>query len=184
MEKIPEKQEEVEEQLNELGLDFDKFSAEFSESGALSEESYEELAAKGLPKEMVDAYIEGQKVIAERNINSVHEAAGGKEQYSELIKFASENYTPEQIDKFNETIDSGDTEAMKTQILALKQVFTETNGNPPQNLIDGDLNQTDSTGRFNSMNELIAAQRDPRYGKDMVYTKEVEDKMLRSSNLL
>ena len=43
----------------------DKYYDEFIEKNELSEKSYEELDAMGLPRDLVDGYIAGQKALAD-----------------------------------------------------------------------------------------------------------------------
>ena len=184
LEKIPESTEEVEEALEQRGLDFNKYSTEYTESGKLSDESYKELADKGIPKELVDAHIAGQEALATKSIDGVLELAGGKENYSEMVKWASQNLSDTQKKAFNDAVDSGNTESIKTQVLALKSLYTDANGSPPKNLIDGDLSSSTNTDVFRSMTELVQAQKDARYGKDRVYTQEILEKAMRSKKFL
>ena len=54
------KHEEASQEINSL----EKYSTEYAEKGELTEKSYDELAKQGLPKDLVDGYIAGQKAIA------------------------------------------------------------------------------------------------------------------------
>ena len=46
---------------SEDARDFSKFTTEFAESGDLSSESVSEIESWGIPRDMIDGYVEGQK---------------------------------------------------------------------------------------------------------------------------
>ena len=43
---------------------------------------------KGIPRNVVDQYIEGQKALVTNVQNQVYNSVGGKEQYAEMVNWA------------------------------------------------------------------------------------------------
>lgn len=173
--------QEAEEVVNKLGLDFDEFTQEFVTKGELSEASYKKLAEVGIPKSVVDAYIEGQRVLLEQQANQVFSVVGGKEQYQELIKWAADNLTDSEIEAFNASV-GGSVQQAVLAVEGLYAKYLKANGTPPK-LIE----QTESSGvsmseRFESIEQLTEAMADPRYKNDPAYRDKVMRK-LKNSNI-
>ena len=80
--------ENAEEALGSVGLDFGKYSNEYNTNGSLSDSSYAEMEQKGIPRNVVDQYIEGQKALVTNVQNQVYNSVGGKEQYAEMVNWA------------------------------------------------------------------------------------------------
>jgi len=158
----------------------DKFYSEFAENGSLAETSYAELAKQGLTKELVDGYIEGQKSLSDNAINVVHEVAGGKERYAELIDWASKNLSDAEQTAFNNMVDAGNTDQSKFAVQGLMSRAGMTNNPTQPELFQGtsDITPTDS---YQSVSQVTDAMNDPRYEKDPSYRKKVTDKLGRST---
>ena len=171
------KPEEVKEEVQQKGLE--KFYTEFAETGALSENSYAELAKQGLDKNLVDSYIEGQKLVADTQTKQVQDVAGGKERYAELVEWAGKNLSEAEQTTFNNMVDSGDVEQAKFAVQGL-MAKANVNYNPNQpELFEGTSDVT-SPNAFTSVSQVTDAMNDPRYEKDPSFRKEVEDKLARS----
>ena len=156
-----------------------KFYTEFAETGALSENSYTELAKQGLDKTLVDSYIEGQKLVADTNTKSIQDVAGGKERYSELVEWAGKNLSEAEQKVFNDMVDSGDVETAKFAVQGLMSK-ANVNYNPNQpDLFEG-TSDIISADAFTSVSQVTDAMNDPRYEKDPTFRKEVENKLSRS----
>src|SRR5690606_9158202 len=103
--------EEAKESLQTLNLDFDEFSKELSETGELSEASYERLEKAGIPREVVDTYLDGLRALAQQQFQEIYNIVGGEENYRAMIEWASENLTDDEREAFNATINSGLSQA-------------------------------------------------------------------------
>ena len=158
----------------------DKYYDEFIEKNELSEKSYEELDALGLPKDLVDGYIAGQKALADNDVSEVQKVVGGKDNYSQLLDWSSKNLSQAEKDAFNNTIDNGSTEQVKMAVQGLMGRAGMSADNPQQDLFEGSVDNT-NTDVFGSVAQVTDAMNDPRYQKDPAYRKEVEDKLARSS---
>ncbi len=158
------------------GMDFSKYEQEFMQTGNLSPDSYNELSAKGIPKQMVDAYIEGQKASAAAMTRQVFEAAGGEESYKTMIGWAQQSMSDADRQAFNQAIANPATRMMAVESLQAR--YTKANGQPPARTVDGA--RPTAAGGFRSWSEVTEAMNDPRYAKDPAYTRDVEQRLANS----
>ena len=180
--KQPEAEAEpVNEEVKKEGLEIPKVADEYADNGELSTNSYGELAKQGLDKGLVDEYIRGQKAIAETQSAQVFNTVGGKEQYGELVDWASKNLNDGEQTAFNELTSTGSIDQVKLAVQGLMVRAGMSNPTTaPQQMIQGDVNNT-AVSQFNSVQQVTEAMNDPRYDKDPVYRKEVERKLGNSS---
>lgn len=178
---IPNSEDQAKETVEKMGLDFSKYQEEFTVNGSLTDESYQEFESKGIPKEVVDAYIEGLRAIAEKTTNSVYEVAGGQESYNQMIQWASANLSSSEIEAFNNALGTGDLNQIKLAVRGLKASYTEAKGTPPKSLLGG--YGSGDVDVFESWAQVTAAMKDPRYEKDPAYRDQVKAKLSRSNSL-
>ncbi|WP_313196201.1 capsid assembly protein [Shinella zoogloeoides] len=176
---VPASAEEAQAQLEAVGLDFNAYTAEYAESGELSQATYEALAKAGVPKEIVDAYISGQEAQAAQMINEVQAEFGGAEAYSQMVTWAATGLSKPEIAAFNKVMDSGDVDSIKLAIAGLQSKYRAANGEEP-NLLNGDPSANEGDV-FRSTAEVTAAMNDPRYRKDAAYRADVTAKLARSN---
>jgi hypothetical protein len=158
--------------------DFTKFSEEFSEKGELTDDSFKELETMGYPKEMVEAYIRGTQQGSDADVSAVMEVAGGTDGYKDLTEWASENVQEAELKLYNQMVETGtDNAKMAVEWLMSKREGAE--GVEP-NLLSG-KSKGAPKDEYRSTAEVVAAMKDTRYGKDTAYTKDVEEKLGRSS---
>ena len=169
--------EEATETLKQTGLDFGSFEQEYLANGGLSEESYAALEKAGIGKNYVDAYIKGNEAILQRFIGEVNDMAGGPEQYKAVTSWAEGNLPKDEIDAFNSVMASGNQPMIKIAVSGLVSRYRDAEGVEPQ-IIKGKASSASTTegGSFASAAEMTKAMRDPRYGKDPAYTRDVERK--------
>ena len=175
-EEVKPEEETKAEEAPQQGLD--KFYEEFADTGELSEKSYTDLAKQGLDKTLVDTYIEGQKLVAETNTKAIQNIAGGKEEYTELMEWASTNLTAPETKVFNDMVDSGDIETAK---FAVQGLMSKSGANPKQPSLFEGTSDAVSKDAFASVAQVTEAMNDPRYDKDPAYRKLVEEKIGRST---
>lgn len=173
-------EEAAEKTLEQRGLDIATFSKEFEETGVLSEDSYASLDKAGIPKDMVDAYIEGLQLKAQQMTLRVFDTAGGQEDYQKMVEWAKNGLSVEERKVYNDTFESGDINKMLMAVKGLKASYEESYGKQP-NLLSGEASSSTVTQGFKSKAEMLAAMSDPRYAKDPAFRKEVETKLSRSN---
>jgi uncharacterized protein YhaN len=150
-----------------------------NESGELSEELVQQLSdMNGMDvfEAMTQTDAPG-KDLSDGELNSVYEAVGGQEQYSQLIDWAAENFSEPEIEAYDEIIETGDMRTINLALQALYYRYTDAVGQ------DGTLLQgkpAQSQASFRSQAELIEAMNDPRYDNDPAYRQDVLNKLDRS----
>lgn len=172
------KSAEQQEAEKATGLDLTKFSDEFATNGKLSDESYKELEAKGFPRDVVDTYAEGVVARRDARLATLAESVGGVDNYNAVMKWGSGKLTEAEKVKAVELLSGKDAEAAKTYLAGLHARFVKENGKAPGKVSGG--GSPSGAKVFASRSEQAAAMRDPRYGKDRAYTREVEAMSIRS----
>ena len=154
---------------------FEALSDEFDETGDVSEASRDRLAATGIPRQFIDDYIEGQKIVAENAVQDMYNTVGGQEAYENMLGWASQNLSDTEIDVFNDLV-AGTQEEASMAVSGLYARFVQSGDTPPtkQPLVQGDTNPTLPNGTtFQSRAQVVEAMSDPRYKKDPAYRQEV-----------
>jgi hypothetical protein len=162
-------------------FDLEKFSQEFAQSGELSEDSFTELENMGLPREMVQQYLEGQKALQATREREVMQRVGGSDAYQQMVQWAAKNLSKEEQATYDQMVNSGD---INTVNLAVDGLHARYNSGGGDRIRPGSTGGTTSGGvtPFKSMRELVQAQKDPRYKKDPAYQREIADR-LRASKI-
>jgi hypothetical protein len=150
-------------------------TAEFSEKGELSDKTFDSLEQAGLPREMVEAYIQGQEAIAVGQAADVQQTIGGLGNYEAMAEWAGENLDDADLDAFNAIVETGTVEQAKVAVKGLYSQFLSAGGKPPQ-LIQGD---TVGSGLkpYTSSAQITEAMRDPRYKNDPAFRESVEKRL-------
>lgn len=139
------------------------------------------------PVDVVNLFLENQQQQQETNsvmatsddVEQIQESVGGDVEYGNMLRWASENLTQQEIDMYDTVMDRGDPLAMFFAAQALNARYKDAEGydgklltgNAPRN--NGDV--------FRSQAELVAAMSDPRYDKDPAYRSDIADKLERSN---
>ena len=143
----------------------------------LSKDSIDKLTSVGIDKNIIDAYIDGQTALAQNIETDIKSAVGGNDQYKEMMVWAKENLSTEEVSAYNNTVNSRDVASVKLAVSGLKARMDA--GKEP-NLVQGKASIT-SNG-YESWAQVTEAMADPRYTKDPAYQAEVQSK-LSNSNL-
>ena len=178
-EKAPEPTPEaVEAQVNSTltPKDFEVYEKAYLENGKLDDNHYKELEKKGLSKEIIDLYIEGAKARDTIYTNAIYEAAGGAEEYKELVKWASENITDQSvIADINRDLTSGNVAKAKWAVENLQL----RRGTPPRKLEGSSVADTSTKG-YKDKSEWRRDVSNALYGRDKKYTQAVDARYLVS----
>jgi len=164
--------------------DIDNVAEEFLKEGKLSDKTYETLEQRGLPKDLIDGYIDGVKAQTELMCNRVLSTVGGMEKYTELVKWAQKNLSDESKAEFDGVMSTMKSEAeMTAMVKKLQRTYEQTVGKAPTAPIHGN-EAASSEEAFASIEAMAAAMGDPRYSgvggfRDPAYIKSVEDRARR-----
>lgn len=182
--KLPEnpETEEAKKALTDKGLDFDKYAQRFAEKGELDATDYDELAKAGLPKSMVDAYVEGQKAIAARTRADVLSDIGGESEFSKLLDWAKDGLSDEEKDAYNKSITG---KSLPEQKLAVKNLFAryKSEATFEPSLRHGTTAVVSNGDVYESRAQVTADMRKPEYKKDAAFRAKVQAKISRSNVL-
>lgn len=144
-----------------------------SDEEEVAEEEVEAVEEEA-PEETDD--IEGG--LTDEDIEALQELAGGEEQYQQMLSWAGDNLSEEEIDMYDSVMDSGDPAACFFAIQALMARYGEGTG------VDGELltgsDPVSTAEGFRSQQELVAAMSDPRYENDPAYRADVINKLENS----
>jgi hypothetical protein len=103
---------------------------------------------------------------------------GGEQEYNNMISWASQNLSPDEIKVYDSVMDKGDPQAIYFAIQALSYRFKDSVGYEGQ-MLTGRAAQT--TDVFRSQAEVVRAMGDPRYDNDPAYRQDVYEKLERSN---
>jgi hypothetical protein len=161
--------------------------AEEARTGEFSEELIDQLdqmSARDIAEMFLD-YRENipeqpeQQAISDEDLDYYYNMVGGQDQYQNMVGWAAQNLTPEEIQAFDQVVDRGDPVSVYFAVQALNYRFLNSEG------FEGEL----LTGReprsggdvFRSTAELVRAMDDPRYDSDPAYRMDIEAKLERSN---
>lgn len=103
---------------------------------------------------------------------------GGEQEYNNMISWASQNLSPEEVQVYDSVMDKGDPQAIYFAIQALSYRFKDSVGYEGQ-MLTGKAAQ--SMDVFRSQAEVVRAMSDARYDNDPAYRQDVYDKLERSN---
>lgn len=163
-------------------LDLTKYEQEIASTGKLADESFKALEAAGLPRSMVEGYIQGQAVQAQAKATEIHNALGGAEKFSTVMQWAAANATPAERTAYNNAVKSGDTAAIKLAAQGLAARHAQAFGTDPS-LVGGARPSNSGVAPFANWDQVTRAMSDGRYSTDAAYREEVASRIAVSKNL-
>ena len=160
-------------------------------NGTLSEDMYGKLAEAGLNKSVVDAYLNGVRqqtnieskteapTLSDTEITEVHNIAGGKDGYEQLMNWATDNMSDADAKNFDEVIETGNKAAVTFAVKALMGQYEDAVGRD-SNLVQGKA--SDNSGDvYRSMAEVVRDMNNPEYDRDPAVRLDVQRKLERSN---
>lgn len=182
-------EEPSEETTEDSAVDFLwQVNDEYEKSGGkLSAETMEKFS-KMSSQDLVEAFFRYQDTVEKQSapqgvelsdaeVNQVQAFVGGADKYQELVSWAGENFSEEEITAFDSVVETGNIPAIKLALQALQYRYQDNMG------VDGNMIQgkpAQSREVFRSQAELVRAMSDPRYDQDPAYRMEIMEKLERS----
>jgi len=151
----------AEDAAKAAGLDPKDLEAKVVENGSLEESDYEALEKSGISREMVDDYIQLRQERAERQHQDAIEYGGGAEATKELMEWASENLSQEEIQEYNKMLDGPNWKVAMDTLMTVKSKASKTSSEP--NLRRGPSSPGGSTTGYTSREEMRADMAKPEY---------------------
>ena len=186
-----EKEPEDKPQLSEGATLITDASKEYFDNGnKLSPETLAKFSSLS-SQDLIKAYMEVQSnpefqqqqaappaEITTSQINQIKNSAGGDQAYANIVNWAKTNLPEDQINAFDEVVNTGSVQAIQLAVSGLKAEYDNANG------VEGRM----VTGKtapnngdvFRSQAELVRAMNDPRYDNDPAYRQDIIEKLDRS----
>ena len=168
--------------LEEVGIDPQEISNRFTETGEINDDDYTKLGEAGFSKQVIDTYLDGLRNggvtgedIASAQIQGIKDSVGGDDNYSKMVAWAVDNLPANEVNEFNSLTETGNATAIKFAVQGLYSQYNNAMGVEP-NLVTGRASQSGPTP-FRSTAEVVTAMSDPRYGKDVTYTEDVQRRL-------
>lgn len=160
-------------------IDVAKFSQEYydSEDGTLSDESYAELEARGLSRDVVDTFMAGVEALQAQRGESLVAIAGSQEEMDSLVAWGTKNLSEAEQAQFNKAVDQaileGDTTAASMLIPGIKARMSSE-----PNYVEADTPQGQGGIQpYASKSEMMADMRKPEYSKDPNFVAHVQQRL-------
>ena len=163
--------------IEEKGLDMEALSQEWIENnGRLSDQTYSELAKKGITPSQVELYAEGVKAKSQAELNALASVVGGQEQLQALDAWAGNALDANELAEVNSVLQTG-SQYMKQMVLKnLNERFVAENGSQ-KNLIDASYGTTNGTpDAYLSADEIMADMAKPEYRTNEGFRMRVSKK--------
>ena len=160
-------------------------------NGTITEEHYKQLEQTGLPRNLIDSYLnglqpqEGTQPAADPSFPEYEDIvgiAGGEDKYLEMLQWMDGNIPKEELQEFDKIVDA-EKRNIPQVTLAVQKMFTRYRnamGVEPK-LISGQTSSSPNTKVFRSNAEVVAAMRDPRYKTDIAFQHEVQRRLAESN---
>lgn len=182
-EEVQEEQPEVIRETVDYMLELQK---EYGDNGTLPEEAIERFS-KMDPKELIQSYLSYSSqtraaTVQQSEINTIKESVGGEQAYTEMIQWAGQNLSDQEISDFNAVTNTGNVAAIRFAVESLSTRYKASEGYEAP-LVTGRKAPSKSAG-YRSHAELARDIADPRYNNDPAFRQDVEDKLSRSKDLL
>ena len=150
---------------------------EFNETGSLSDKTIETLEKQGVSKQYIDTYMQGLNAMASQFEQKAFEATNGEDNYKSMQDWITNNLSEQEVSIFNNGVSADDQTALFT-IKNMYARFQSETKEPNINL--GDTNVSGQGVSYESLAQMKADMRDPRYDSDPAFRKQVQDKISRS----
>ena len=116
--------------------------------------------------------------ITTSQINQIKNSAGGERAYANIVNWAKTNLPQDQINAFDEVVNTGSVQAIQLAVSGLKAEYDNANG--VEGRIVTGKNAPNNGDVFRSQAELVRAMNDARYDSDPAYRQDVIEKLDRS----
>ena len=159
----------------------------FDNGNKLSDETLAKFSSLS-SQDLIKAYMEVQATqpqqaappaeISTAEINQIKNSAGGDKAYAQIVNWAKTNLPENQIQAFDEVVNTGSVQAIQLAVSGLKAEYDNANGVEGR-MVTGKA-PTNKGDVFRSQAELVSAMSDRRYDSDPAYRQDVIEKLERS----
>jgi len=143
--------------------------------------AFENVSKEDLIKAFFEKSTQGNDPdLSDQQLNEVFGRVGGEESYKQMMQWAANTLSPQEVEQFDSIIDGGNMQQIGFAVDAVAKRYADATG------VDGNLLQGKGAPRaegFRSQAELIRAMEDPRYEQDEAYRGDVARKLANSPNV-
>ncbi len=170
--------------LEEVGIDPVDITDRFNESGEISEDDYSKLSEAGFSKQVVDTYLDGLRGVGEgdeiptQQIQNIKDSVGGDQAYEQMADWCQQNLSEQEIKAFDKITETADAPVIQLAVEGLYTRYQNAMGVEPD-LVTG-RPAASGPNPYRSTAEVVAAMSDKRYGKDVSYTEDVQNRLAGS----
>lgn len=157
-----------------------KATEEFTKNGKLSDKAFIELDKAGIPRELVESYINGQEAISTAAALEIQESIGGNANYAAMSEWAGENLADADLEAYNAIVERGSVEQARVAVKGMYAQFLAAGGKAP-NLNQGSTSGAGGTKPFGSAASMVEAMQDPRYKNDPAYREQIQKRIAVSN---
>lgn len=164
-------------------IDVEKYSQEFyaSEDGTLSDESYAELEARGLSRDVVDTFMAGVEALQTARGESLIAVAGSQQEMDDLVAWGTKNLSDAEQAAFNKAVDQAIIEGDMTAASMLIPGIKARMGSEPS-YVETDTPQAEGGIKpYANKSEMMADMRKPEYRKDGNFVAHVQSRLAISN---
>ncbi len=170
--------------LEEVGIDPQDITQRFTDTGEISEDDYSKLGEAGFSKQVVDTYLDGLRGVGEgdeiptQQIQNIKDSVGGDQAYEQMADWCQQNLSEQEIKAFDKITETADAPVIQLAVEGLYTRYKNAMGVEPD-LVTG-RPAASGPNPYRSTAEVVAAMSDKRYGKDVSYTEDVQNRLAGS----
>lgn len=183
-----QKQEQTQEGQGDKAeaFNWDSFGERVVNEGSIPEADLAALEKMGIPKHVVEGYVEAITVAKQAAAQNTYtyvgqgDAAKGKADLDKAIAWAADNLDEGQKAFYNEQLKTSAWKLAVDQLISMSGVRNGPTSGEPSKMIQGG-EPSGSQGGFSSRQEMVKAMSDPRYKTDPAYRNTVRQRVIASS---
>ena len=120
-----------------------------------------------------------KREFSEEDVRQIHGLVGGQENYNNLVGWANQNMSEQEVGLYDAVMDKGDPLAAYFAVQSMALRYQDAVGKDGQLVRGKAPKQTSDV--FNSQQEMVKAMEDPRYNDDPAYREAILEKLERSN---
>ena len=186
-EKTPETKDEVKEKTEEIDTSFLNTLWEEAKGGEYKEETLKKLSEMD-SRDIAQMYLKDRSErpdtpestgLTEEHIGQLKGVVGGEESYSDMMQWAGDALSENEIKMYDDVMDQGNPLAAYFAVQALAYRFNDAKGVDGQMLTGKAAKGTGDV--YRSQAEVVRDMSNPQYEKDPAYRQDIYDKLERSN---
>lgn len=170
-----EQQAAVNDIISQAGLDPNVLRQQLEDEGQLAEDAMVALERVGLPRDIVETYVENLNFRREQTINEALDYVGGEQAWRDMVDWGLANLSEGEIEQYNNLLGTPEWR-IAADAIRVRMGDAAPNRVAEPNLMSGQQ-QNGSTFGYRSKSEMKADMSDPRYAQDPSFRQEVMRKM-------